>query len=845
MPKVEAYTLRSTNVRQKHKHAQNDKKSKLKKAFSYGLLALISTSFFATNSMAATGPASETAYAAYTNAPNFLDPCGNPNEQDVPPLEAWPGDSAAILGTNTVVVSEEAGPEGSRAVLDSNQLTAYEWYGRAGMSRYYGGWDSLEGTGACELIDRPANILGVAIFSSSAFFGEIGLTILSWGLSTSQVTNFLIGEDEGIISSVIEGFQDSLYQNYLLPVVVLAALWIGWQGLVKRRGTEAIQGTFWIIISAVAAVAFFIWPAEIARTTDNAIGAVGSTIISAMATSVVGESNTCSLPESAPEREIRTVKCALWSTFIYQPWASSQFGATANDTFEPDIPITFRPDSTDQVSLPLYFLDTRSLNYAEVKSTIERSDIEREAQWDTFTNEYKQEQYKKGWSNFVGKSGSGLGDGLVASLALLFGMIPLVFFSFTLILQQVTFILLMLVGPLFLLAGLVPGLGRRLMLGWLELSLSTVIKRLVTYVVAGLLLTAIGIIIGSSVSGGSAVEQIVGSSGSFGQIVMIGIAGVATVAFRRKILDQYGTVNLGGDQTFLNKEAGKEITERGKGMVTEPIAGAAEARAQGKSGVVGALRGGVRNIRNADSGGETTAATTGRDMTAKVSQAKGVPTKKQNLVFTSGIEEKEQRVKHLKRVQNQQNKENSWMKSGQMSAPEWKEYSASNGNRAIPRPKNKAFTTELIEAGVPLRSPIDTKLDQEIEILEDEIEQLSRAGAKNAKKTIKYQDQMKRVDTPGADTASGNEGSTEEYSSTVDNNSTSVPTDFVPSGSSSSDTGETATPKPTSPQRPRSENTEASKKQANPHARRQAIKKNAEKQAKKSNGDLDVPDFLK
>lgn len=837
MPKVEAYTLRSTNVRQKHKHAQNDKKSKLKKAFSYGLLALISTSFFATNSMAATGPASETAHAAYSI--NFLDPCGNPDEQDIPSLEAWPGNSSSLLGTDRTFVSEQAGPVGSRAVLDSNQLTAYEWYGNAGMSRYYGGWDSLEGTDACKLVDQPSNILGTSLLDFSSYIGEVGLTILSWGLSTSQVTNLLIGEDDGIISGVIEGFQDSLYQNYLLPVVMLAALWIGWQGLVKKRGTEAIQGTFWIIISAVAAVAFFIWPTEIARTTDNAIGAVGSTIVSAMATSVAGQDETCSLPESAPEREIRTVQCSLWSTFIYQPWASSQFGATAKDTFEPDVPITFRPDSTDQVSIPLYFLDTRTLNYAEVKSGDERSDSERESQWIAFTDEYKQEQYKKGWSNFVGKEGSGFSDGLVALAALLFGTMPLVFFSFTLILQQVTFILLMLVGPLFLLAGLVPGLGRRLMLGWLELSASTVIKRLVTYVVAGLLLTAIGIIIAAS--GG-------GAAGNFGQIVMIGIAGVATVAFRRKILDQYGTVNLGGDQTFLTKQDGKEITERGKGMVTEPIAGAAEARAQGK-GVAGtafgALRGGVRNIRNADSGGETTAATTVRDARAKNSQAKGVPTKKQNYRFTSGMEEKEQRLKALNRVKKQQNNENSWMKSGQMTTAEWKEYSASNGNRAIPRPKNNAFATELIEAGVPLRSPVDTKLDREIETLENEIEQLSLAGAKNARKTLKYQDKMRRVDTPGTDTTAENEESAEEYSPTVNDNSASVPTDFVPSGSSSSDTGETATPKPTSPQRPRSENTEASKKQANPHARRQAIKKNLEKKTSKSDGDLDTPDFLK
>lgn len=816
MPKTEGYTLRSTRVvRSARSHTRNSHAGRFKKFVSYAILTLISTSFFATNSLAATGPATEQAHAAYSI--NFLDPCGNPDEQDLPAIEAWPGNSSALLGTDRTYASRNVDSIRQEKILDSNQLTAYEWYGNAGMSRYYGGWDSLEDTDACKLVDQPSNILGVSILESSAKTGEIGLTILSWGLSTSMVTNLLIGEDDGIISGVIEGFQGSLYQNYLLPVIMLAAIWIGWQGLVKKRGTEAIQGTFWIIISAVAAAAFFIWPTEIARTADNAVGAVGSTVVSAMATSISAQDEICQLPESAPEREIRIVKCSLWSTFIYQPWAASQFGPTAQDSFSPDEPISFRPGSTGTVSLPLYFLDARTLNYAEVQSGNERSSSVRSAQWETFTEEYSQEKYKKGWNNFVGKQGSGFSDGLVALAALLFGTMPLVFFSFTLILQQVTFILLMLVGPLFLLAGLVPGLGRRLMLGWLELSASTVIKRLVTYVVAGLLLTAVGII--TAASGG-------GAAGNFGQIVMIAIAGIATIAFRRRILDQYGTVNLGGDQSFLSKQDSKEVTERAKGMVTEPVAGMYEARAQGKSRAMGLLKGSVRNIRNADSGGEVTRATSLRDTRAAVAAGRATPTKRQNYRFTSGLDEKQQLLTSLTRVRSRQAEENSWMKSGQMSASEWKEYSTRNGGRAVPRPKNNAFATELIEAGVPLRAPIDTKLIQEIEVLEDEISELSAVGAKKARKTMKTQDRVRRAKANGnpssadytefengADAMSG----APDYSGSEE--ATAEASDFAWNAESSGTHSQ-----PRSPQRPRAEAEGTSGKAPNPYARAETFK---------------------
>lgn len=705
----------------------------LKRFTAYVMLGLVATMFLSFNPFGSPINNIQPAHAI-----NFLDPCGNAKQTDLPDIESWPGQSSSLLGSDRVYGSTQGSPSASFGgdipapqivsyTTNPNMLTAYEWYGTAGMTRYYGAWESLDGVNACTaFVERPANTIGSAFLDFTYFLGEVGLLVVSWGLSTNFTTNLLVGEDDGIISSVIAGFQNSLYQNYLLPVVMLAGIWIAWQGLVKRRGTEAIQGTTWVVLSAIAAAAFFIWPVEIARTADRAVGYVGTSIISAMA-SPSGESSICSLPEAAPEREIRTVQCGLWYTFIYQPWAASQFGPIAKNTI--DIPgnaeITFRSGSNGTSQLPLYFLDARSINYGEVKTGNVRSDERRANQWNAFTDAMTEDKNKPGWATFAGKDGTGFADGLITLTALIFGTLPLVFFSFVLILQQVSFILLLLVGPLFLLAGLIPGQGRRLMLGWLELLTSTVIKRLVTYVAAGLLLTAIGIISASGVSG---------NFGAFAQIVMIIIAGVATVAFRQRILTQYGTVRLGGDQGFLSEtqQMGENVKNRVKGSVTAPIVGASEARAAGKSSLVGAAKGFTRNLGNKDGAPKISTAAQ-----AAVAGIKA-PGKSKMLKLDATLEEKTEQLRLLKNEKGRQAEENALMISGSMSASDWREYSEKTG-RPVPRPRNNAAASELLEAGVDMRAPIDGKMEREIKLLEEEIHTLNKEGANKVKKVLREQ----------------------------------------------------------------------------------------------------------
>lgn len=715
--------LRSAEPASTHRFGSVMRSEKARKGIAYMFLTLLFVLFFSTNSFSPTSSAPEKAYA------NILGDalCANEDERRLPIVESWPGSSSRFLGIDKKYgVRDDATQvrRQSNLVVNPDRLTAYEWYGTAGMSRYYGGWVSSD-IDSCALTDRMSNMLGSGLMSMAFTAGEIMLTIISWSLSTSLTTNLLVGKDDGIITKVIEGFETSLYQNYLLPIVMFAALWIGWQGLVKRRGTEAIQGAGWMVLSAAAAVAFFIWPTEIARTTDNAVGTVGTTVISAMATPA-GQEGMCSLPDGALDREIRSVQCSLWATFIYSPWAANQFGSLADAQIPAeavaDAPSTFRPNTSQSRSLALYFLDLRTNNYAEVKTTSYRSLESRKQQWDVFKTSIKASESPEDWSVFSGKTGTGLAEGMVAFTALLFGIVPLGYFSLTLILQQVTFIMLMLVAPLFLLAGLMPGMGRRIMLGWVELTASTVIKRLITYVVAGLLLTAIGII---NATGG------LDALGAVGRMIMIALVGVAAVTFRKTIIDQYSKINLGGDQSLIKGSEAQETKQRMKGMFTEPLAGIGKAKAEGKSALGGFVGGAVRNI------GKKGEATGFRDASRAALNGTKAPSRMQNLKFASTMEEKNGQLNKLRAMKKKREQENMFQNSGSMDVNAWKEYVATNPGATVPRPKNKEYAAELQRAGLTLRDQVDPKLEREIGLLENELAEIEGAGAKKIRQVNK------------------------------------------------------------------------------------------------------------
>src|SRR6202012_4500106 len=51
--------------------------------------------------------------------------------------------------------------------------------------------------------------------------------------------------------------------DLLAPVVILGAIWLAWQGLIRKRATRTNEGTLWMVVACVAAIALIGRPAAV------------------------------------------------------------------------------------------------------------------------------------------------------------------------------------------------------------------------------------------------------------------------------------------------------------------------------------------------------------------------------------------------------------------------------------------------------------------------------------------------------------------------------------------------------------------------------------------------------
>lgn len=484
----------------------------------------------------------------------------------------------------------------------SGKFTAYEWYGVSGFQLYPGTWFPNSGCSKYSELN-PINGIAGMIQSGTNFFGEALLGIVSLAMDASIVNELIAGEDS-IASRIIGSLQNSLYLNWVIPIIILAGAGIAYSGLVKKRATEATQGTVWVIVSAALAMVFFAQPTQIATWADETVVSLGNEIMSATAAAASGtqtsEDPLCGVPSlsdmfalgtvspvnSGRDAQLRTSQCILWKTFIYEPWAAAQFGPLANSTeiLVPDsAAATFRSNRT----LPIVFLDNRTLNRAEVVTSQRRDVSLKEGQFNEFKNTMQQDSTSAGWANFSGNPGDvRLGPTLVGFIGMAAGLGPITYLSITLVAQQIFMLLLLLVAPIVFTIGIFPGRGRKIMLGWFEIFLSTVIKRFIAYLLIALLLVALTVVMSTETS----------SSSFLLQIALVASIGFGTLVLRKIILEKFGTISLGGDggqmMTSVGRGAMAEATgkgqlasdyKKGRGLVTQPIANFGKAISQDKS----------------------------------------------------------------------------------------------------------------------------------------------------------------------------------------------------------------------------------------------------------------------
>jgi len=468
-------------------------------------------------------------------------------------VEGGGGAGAGAVGTGFATGINSANPALTQPYPNGYPVTAYEWFGTAGQTFQVQPYDDFEV--GCAAVTTALNFAGNLIFGFVQLLVGVGLLLFGWVLNTDIVSPFLSS-----IKNVAEALNEALFTEYLTPILLLAALWVAWTGLVKKRSSQAVQGVIWTLFAIAAAFVFFNNPTGVARETNNVINYVGESISARImqvgAGSGGGASDLCYLnteytvskslqdagwPNTKEDAGWRIAQCSIWKTFIYNPWAVGTFGTDANknmnDTFEGVMPLRM-PGHDPNSTLAAVWLDLNVFNHNDAL-TPGKVQADYEGKKEANLNFLKaianpDGEYRGMWPVFSGNDWTTrMSTAFIALVAAIVGAFPVIVFSLMLLFLQLSFVFMMLIAPLFLTLGIYPGFGRRVALGWVELVLANAIKRIATFLMLGILLAIFNGIMQASDSW-------------LVQVFLISAVGIGMLIYRGRLLGLLTQFDLNG-----------------------------------------------------------------------------------------------------------------------------------------------------------------------------------------------------------------------------------------------------------------------------------------------------------
>ena len=466
--------------------------------------------------------------------------------------------------------------------------TVGEWYGFDRLAWKAYPMESMGSQcGAGTIMNSAGTMIADTFFRVTTALFSAGQQIISWALSVDAFTPFI-----DAMTTAVDTLKDGLFLEYLAPVVLIATIWLAWQGLVKKRTRESIQGMVWTISAGALSLVFLTNTKVLAQGTNDFVQGLTSGIVSTMTSATDANVGMCAA--SGPDATQRQTNCSLWQTFVYTPWVAGQLGDFgAKGVVVKDGPPVVIPGHGESRDIGLVFLDVTTLNHDDAIAASHQDPLKertqtRKDQWQAFvktmtceTDDYNSEEAKAcparsdAQPAFTGDGfGRKLQIALLALVAFLIGAVPLVFLSFTMVVFQITFVFLMITSPIFLLLGIHPGFGRKIAMGWLEMVLANCLKRIATAVLIGILLIVLQAAIASTVMSW------------LGQVFLMAAASIAILMYRKKMLDKVSQVNLGGDggQSLQSGNAAGKAKRLGRQAVTKTAGAVGSGVGAGREG---------------------------------------------------------------------------------------------------------------------------------------------------------------------------------------------------------------------------------------------------------------------
>jgi hypothetical protein len=433
--------------------------------------------------------------------PAVSGPCSIPGIGDIGGLLGFCslGQAGLIGGLNNLCNPGVPQPESATAGVNAlvkppaaagkPVATPYNQYGMAGQ--FWAPYD-LQCSDMTALI---GNDVAGMIFDFAKSLDRLTITVYQ-----SAAGEGILGWLQGVTDRLISGLGNAIYFPYVAVVVIVAAIWLAWQGLIRKRGTRTIEGTIWMVIACAAAIWLIGRPAEFTGLGKGVSDGISTALNTAFANLPSPGQPSC-LPVTGHDPQIsrssfsytsgRTVvdqnANELWTVLVCKPWLDGEFGTTA-------LSVNGKPTPTATYGRQLLFAQAIAVNehataavvsakqavYVGIAQTIKTNDA----------TSYPLFQGKQ-WTTRLEIAFSALIAAVVAGVLVLL-------ISVTLILLKLGFLLLLIVGPFFLLIGIHPGFGRVVAMRWFEMLVGVLLKQAAVALALSILLYCYALIMGTT-----------------------------------------------------------------------------------------------------------------------------------------------------------------------------------------------------------------------------------------------------------------------------------------------------------------------------------------------------------
>jgi hypothetical protein len=445
--------------------------------------------------------------------------------------------------------------------------TLYDNYGVAGQF-----W-AAHGLQCSDMTSLIGNNVAGMVFDAAKSVDRVTITVYQ-----SAAGNNILTWLQDAVNRLITALGNAIYFPFLAPVIIIGAIWLAWQGLIRKRATRTIEGTLWMVVACVAAIALIGRPAAftgVGTTVSNGVTQVLNTAFSKLPApagsnclpvqqgdpqSVAGNfayvSGNALVDENANE---------LWSVLVCKPWLYGELGTTAYAS-APGQPKTV----VNQYGRQLLWAQAIAANETPGTALIQ-------AKQSTYTGiaSSMQQANPAVYPLFQGNQWtSRLEIAFAAMFAALVAGLLILLIALTLIVLKLGFLLLLVAGPFFLIIGTHPGFGRVIAIRWFEMLVGVLMKQAAIAIVLSVLLYCYSLIMGTA---DAVLPWAL-------KILMIALVTVAVFIYRKPFAHLfsavgYGTMGSTERAEYSLREAGHTFRRSTLDAATAAVPGMASYRA--------------------------------------------------------------------------------------------------------------------------------------------------------------------------------------------------------------------------------------------------------------------------